>query len=99
MAQPLDLSGEIERGEAGEHRYRKVTPVRQGGGRRGADQGIARYAAGGGCRECQHQHAEQVESLAHAGGRAADRECEGPDEIEREQEDRGHHWRPGLRQC
>lgn len=46
IAQSLDVPGKIERGETGEHRHREVAPVRKGGGRRGADQGIARDAAG-----------------------------------------------------
>ena len=41
---------------------------------------------GGGCHEGQYEHSEQIDSVLHAGDGAAEREGEGPDEVEHSQE-------------
>ena len=90
IAQAFDGVIAEERDQAGGGGDGEIGRIHQRHRRRRAEQDIAGDAAGRGRGEGQHQHAEQVQSLAHAGGRAADREGEGAEVVDRGDEARGH---------
>ena len=93
IAQALDRFGPDEGHKAGEHCRCEIAPVLECGRGYRADQQVAEDAAcAGGC-ERQHQHAEQVQALAHGGRRARERENKHADEIDDQQHPRIVHHR------
>src|SRR4051812_46291426 len=78
-------------------RYRDIAPVAARAGGRGADKHVARHAAEITGGERQHHDAEEIEPALYAGRRAAEREDEGPEQIEDEHKALSVPCNPGER--
>jgi hypothetical protein len=91
VTEPLDVAVPEERDQSSENRHRQVTPVGERRRRGSADERIAADAADSRRGEREHELAEHVGLLAHAQGRATDRERKRTHEVQRQNRGASDH--------